>query len=75
LQSGVDINCNLWLTCIVNCDITENGVNLMTAKAETKLARVVADFERGRIDSARAARLIKKLAAKGKARRNRRAWK
>jgi hypothetical protein len=47
----------------------------MTAKAETKLARVVADFERGRIDSARAARLIKKLAAKGKARRNRRAWK
>jgi hypothetical protein len=47
----------------------------MSTNVDTKLARVVADFERGRIDSARAARLIKKLAAKGKARKNRRAWK
>lgn len=51
-----------------------NGVLTMTANSSIKSARVIAEFNRGRIDSKRAARLLKKAASKGK-RKNRRDWK
>lgn len=46
----------------------------MTVNSNIKTARVIAEFNRGRIDSKRAARLLKKAASKGK-RNTRRAGK